>query len=139
MCSSDLAALRGGSRGQVIAIIGAMSAAQARLLAASHHGTSPAMAMLLDGPHWAAERPPASGQPANGRAAADREQGPAAADVLTAAGWRVVVVTGSTPLADAWRELHSPVSSGSLRSTVSTEAPTPAGARLGVVTGEEGS
>src|ERR1700761_5170886 len=90
-----LAALRGGSRGQVIAIIGAMSAAQARLLAASHHGTSPAMAILLDGPHWAAERPPASGQPANGRAAADREQGPAAADVLTAAGWRGGGVTGS--------------------------------------------
>jgi uncharacterized protein (DUF58 family) len=138
-----LAALRGGSRGQVIAIIGAMSAAQARLLAASHHGTSPAMAILLDGPHWAAERPladrqTASGRPASGRAGADREPTPAAADVLTSAGWRVVVVTGSTPLADAWRELHSPVSSAPLRSTVSTEAPTPAGARLRVVTGEEG-
>src|ERR1700761_6449613 len=120
-----LAALRGGSRGQVIAIIGALSAAQARQLAASHHGTSPALALLLDGPHWAADRSP------SGRGPADREPSPAAAGVLTAAGWRVVVATGHTSLAEAWRELHSPAASASLRRPVSTEAPEPAGARLG--------
>ena len=123
--SRGLAALRGGSRGQVIAIIGALSAAQARQLAASHRGTSPAMALLLDGPHWAADRAP------SGRGPADREPSPAAAGVLTAAGWRVVVATGHTSLAEAWRELHSPAASVSLRRPVSTEAPEPAGARLG--------
>jgi hypothetical protein len=83
------------------------------------------MALLLDGPHWAAGRSPA------GRGAADREPRPAAADVLTAAGWRVVVATGHTSLAEAWRELHSPVAGTPLRRPVSTEAPEPAGARLG--------
>jgi uncharacterized protein (DUF58 family) len=117
-----LAALRSSNRGQVIAVVGALSATQARLLAASHHGTSPAMALVLDGPHWAADR--------TGDQSGDREPGPAAAGILTAAGWRVVVVTGRTPLADAWRDLHLPAGNASLRRPVSTEAPTPAGARL---------
>src|SRR6202012_3815902 len=71
--SRGLAALRGGSRGQVIAIIGALSAALARQLAASHGGTSPAMALRLHGPHWALDRAP------SGRGPADREASPAAA------------------------------------------------------------
>src|SRR6202012_5882950 len=123
--SRGLAALRGGSRGQVIAIIGALSAAQARQLAARPRGTSPATALLLDGPHGAADRAP------SGRGPADREPSPAAAGVLTAAGWRVVVATGRTSLAEAWRKLHSPAASVSLRRPVSTEAPEPAGAGLG--------
>jgi hypothetical protein len=96
-------------------VVGALSAAQARQLAASHHGTSPAMALILDGAHWA--------QSAAGRSAADGEPRPPAFDILTAAGWRVVLVTSATPLADAWRELHNPVVSGFLRRPVSTEAP----------------
>ena len=124
-----LAALRTSNRGQVIAIVGALSAAQARLLAASHHGTSPAMALLLDGPHWAADR--------TGDRAGDRESPSAAASILIAAGWRVVTATGSTPLADAWRELHHPASSASLRRPISTEAPSPATARLNVAPSEE--
>jgi uncharacterized protein (DUF58 family) len=124
-----LAALRTSNRGQVIAIVGALSPAQARLLAASHHGTSPAMALLLDGPHWAAERPAAR--------TGDREPLSAAASILMAAGWRVVTATGSTPLADAWRELHNPASNASLRRPISTEAPSPATARLNVAPSEE--
>jgi uncharacterized protein (DUF58 family) len=124
-----LAALRTSNRGQVIAIVGALSAAQARLLAASHHGTSPAMALLLDGPHWAADR--------TGDRTGDRESPSAAASILIAAGWRVVTATGSTPLADAWRELHHPASSASLRRPISTEAPSPATARLNVAPSEE--
>jgi uncharacterized protein (DUF58 family) len=120
-----LAALRTSNRGQVIAIVGALSPAQARLLAASHHGTSPAMALLLDGPHWAADR------------TGDREPPSAAASILMAAGWRVVTATGSTPLADAWRELHHPASNASLRRPISTEAPSPATARLNVAPSEE--
>jgi hypothetical protein len=54
-----------------------------------------------------------------------------------AAGWRVVTATGSTPLADAWRELHHPVSNASLRRPISTEAPSPAAARLNVAPSEE--
>jgi uncharacterized protein (DUF58 family) len=124
-----LAALRTSNRGQVIAIVGALSAAQARLLAASHHGTAPAMALLLDGPHWAADR--------TTDRTGDRESPSAAASILIAAGWRVVTATGSTPLADAWRELHHPASSASLRRPISTEAPSPATARLNVAPSEE--
>jgi uncharacterized protein (DUF58 family) len=124
-----LAALRTSNRGQVIAIVGALSPTQARLLAASHHGTSPAMALLLDGPHWAAER--------TADRTGDREPPSAAASILMAAGWRVVTATGSTPLADAWRELHHPVSNASLRRPISTEAPSPATARLNVAPSEE--
>jgi uncharacterized protein (DUF58 family) len=120
-----LAALRTSNRGQVIAIVGALSPAQARLLAASHHGTSPAMALLLDGPHWAADR------------TGDREPPSAAASILMAAGWRVVTATGSTSLADAWRQLHHPASNASLRRPISTEAPSPATARLNVAPSEE--
>src|SRR6201994_3605517 len=77
--SRGLAALRGGSRGQVIVIIGALSAAQARQLAARHRGTSPALALLPAGPHWAADRSPA------GRGAAGRQPRPAAAGGLAPA------------------------------------------------------
>jgi uncharacterized protein (DUF58 family) len=125
-----LAALRGTSRGQIIAVLGAISAAQARLLAASHHGASPAMALVLDGPHWGAGRAAGGGGQA-GRTAADREPRPIAADILTAAGWRVVVVTSSTSLDGAWRELHHPAAGASPLRPVSTEAPSPAGTRLG--------
>jgi uncharacterized protein (DUF58 family) len=128
-----LAALRTSNRGQVIAIVGALSPAQARLLAASHHGTSPAMALLLDGPHWAANR--TAGRTAD--RTGDREPPSAAASILMAAGWRVVTATGSTPLADAWRELHHPASNASLRRPISTEAPSPATARLNVAPSEE--
>jgi uncharacterized protein (DUF58 family) len=122
--SSGVAALRGSSRGQVIAVIGALSAAQARQLAASHHGASPAMALLLDGRRWA------QGGPGAQPAAADGEPRPAAFDILTAAGWRVVLVTSATSLADAWRELHLPVASGFLRRPASTEAPAITTSRL---------
>ncbi len=124
-----LAALRTSNRGQVIAIVGALSADQARLLAASHHGTAPAMALLLDGPHWTADR--------TADRTGDREPPPVAASILVAAGWRVVTATGSTPLADAWQELHHPVSNASLRRPISTEAPSPATARLNVGPSEE--
>jgi uncharacterized protein (DUF58 family) len=111
-----VATLRASSRGQVIAVTGMLSADQARLLAASHQGTAPAMAMLLDGVNWD------SGHSISGRGGTAGGNG-AAADILTAAGWRVSVVTGGISLAQAWRELHSPATAGFLHRSVSTEAP----------------
>ena len=113
-----VATLRASSRGQVIAVTGMLSPDQARLLAASHQGTAPAMAMLLDGLNWDSGRSVS----ARGGIAGGNGNG-AAADILTAAGWRVSVVTGGTSLAQAWRELHSPATAGFLHCPVSTEAP----------------
>jgi hypothetical protein len=132
--SSGLAAIRNSGQGQVIAITGALSAEQARQLAASHRGTAPAMALVLDTGNWAAEPTgpygaTTAGQAPNGEAGS-REGGPTGADVLTAAGWRVLVVTSRTSLADAWRELHSPATGGFRRRFTGTEAPTPVSARF---------
>ena len=132
--SSGLAAIRNSGQGQVIAITGALSAEQARQLAASHRGTAPAMALLLDTGNWDDEPTGPYGATTPGRApnepAGSREGGPTAADILTAAGWRVLIVTSRTSLADAWRELHSPATGGFRRRFTGTEAPTPVSARL---------
>ena len=124
-----LAALRAGTRGQVIAVTGMLSPSYARLLAASHRGTAPAMAVMVDGLQWDSRRA------APGRTAPARtvRGGPAAdvataRDILIAAGWRVAIVTAGTPLSEAWRELHSPATASFLRRPVSTEAPAVPGA-----------
>jgi uncharacterized protein (DUF58 family) len=96
---SGLAAVRGSSRGQVIAVTGLLSPDQARQLAASHRD-GPAMALLCDVPHWA------SG-PAPGAPGGLSDDCTVAAQILVRAGWRVAVVTAGTSLAAVWRELHS--------------------------------
>ena len=113
-----LATLRASSRGQVIAVTGMLSPSQARQLAASHRGTAPAMAVMVDGLQWDARRPARGSGPAG-----ERSEARAARDILVAAGWRVAVVTAGTPLSDAWRELHSPATASFLHRPVSTEAP----------------
>jgi uncharacterized protein (DUF58 family) len=80
--------------GQLIAVVGRMTADDARQLAASRRGNAPAMALLLAVSRWAAD---AVGE--------DTER---AAETLTAAGWRVAVATASTPLPAAWQQLHRP-------------------------------
>jgi uncharacterized protein (DUF58 family) len=110
-----LATLRASSRGQVIAVTGFLSPAQARLLAASHRGTAPAMAVMIGGLQWNSGRAARSG-PADSEATAAR-------DILVAAGWHVAVMTAGTPLSEAWRELHSSATGGFLRRTASMEAP----------------
>ncbi len=76
--------------GQIIAILGLLTAGQARQLAEARRGTAPAMALLLvPGDHDYSEAATA-----------------AATQVLTAAGWRVATVTDSARLAAAWQELH---------------------------------
>jgi uncharacterized protein (DUF58 family) len=80
--------------GQLIAVVGRLSADDASQLAASRRGNAPAMALLLAVSAWAAESIP--------------DDTVRTAEVLSAAGWRVAVVTASTPLAVAWQQLHRP-------------------------------
>jgi len=129
-----LATLRASSRGRVIAVTGMLSPNEARLLAASHQGTAPAMALMVDGLHGD------SGRTARGGPAGKRPGDPAAANILTVAGWRVAVVTAGTPLAEVWRELHTPATASFLHRPVSTEAPTvPNGAKAQTAAPPEGT
>jgi len=80
--------------GQLIAVVGRLSTEDAHQLAASRRGNAPAMALIIAVSAWAMES-----------AAQDTTK---TADILSAAGWRVAVVTASTPLASAWQVLHRP-------------------------------
>ena len=81
--------------GQLIAVVGRLTAEDARQLAASRRGNAPAMVLLLAVSGWTA-----------GAAAEDTAQ---MSEILSAAGWRVAVATAGTPLATAWQQLHRPV------------------------------
>ena len=81
--------------GQLIAVLGRLSAEDARHLAASRRGNAPAMALLLTVGAWGSEAVP--------------EDIARTADILTAAGWRVALASSGTPLATAWQQLHRPV------------------------------
>jgi uncharacterized protein (DUF58 family) len=76
-------------------VAGRLTAEDARQLAVSRRGNAPAMALLLAVSGWT------SGGPAEDTAQA--------AQILSAAGWRVAVATAGTPLATAWQQLHRPV------------------------------
>ena len=80
--------------GQLIAVLGRLSAEDARHLAASRRGNAPAMALLLTVGAWASDAVP--------------EDTARTAQILTAAGWRVALVSAGTPLATAWQQLHRP-------------------------------
>jgi uncharacterized protein (DUF58 family) len=84
--------------GQLIAVVGRLTAEDARQLAVSRRGNAPAMALLLAVSGWT------SGSRVG--AAEDTAQ---AAEILSAAGWRVTVASAGTPLATAWQQLHRPV------------------------------
>jgi uncharacterized protein (DUF58 family) len=81
--------------GQIIAILGRLTAAEARELAAARRGTAPGLALLL--------------RPAD-RDWADRDA--ACAQTMAAAGWRVAIVPDTARLAAAWQELHQPGGGG---------------------------
>jgi uncharacterized protein (DUF58 family) len=93
--------------GQLIAVVGRLSAEDASALAAIRRGNAPAMALLLAVSAWTSD--------------AISEDTARTAEILIAAGWRVAVVGASTPLAAAWQQLHLPahrplsVGSGSVR------------------------
>jgi uncharacterized protein (DUF58 family) len=80
--------------GQLIAVVGQLSPDDASQLAASRRGNAPAMALLLAVSAWATDSVP--------------QDTARTAEILAAAGWRVAVVTASTPLASAWQQLHRP-------------------------------
>ena len=80
--------------GQLIAVVGRLSAADASQLAASRRGNAPAMALLLAASAWAAD--------------GIAEDTARAAEILSAAGWRVAVASASTPLEAAWQQMHRP-------------------------------
>jgi uncharacterized protein (DUF58 family) len=81
--------------GQLIAVVGRLTAEDARQLAASRRGNAPAMALLLAVSGWV------SGQIAEDTART--------AEILSAAGWRVAVASAGTPLETAWQQMHRPV------------------------------
>jgi uncharacterized protein (DUF58 family) len=91
------------SSGLLIAVLGQISAAEARRLASARHSAGAPLALLLAVSTWSAEGP--------------RDQIPgetdAAASVLAAAGWRVATVTADMPLTAAWEMLNHPA--GQLR------------------------
>jgi uncharacterized protein (DUF58 family) len=84
--------------GQLIAVVGRMSAEDATQLAGARRGNSPGMALVLAVSAWT----PAS---AVQEIPADAAR---AAQILTAAGWRVAVVTAASQLTIAWQQLHKP-------------------------------
>jgi uncharacterized protein (DUF58 family) len=78
-----------GAGGQIVAVLGLMTDAEARELAAARRGTAPGLALLLlpDDRGWAA-------------------RGASCAQIMTGAGWRVATVPDGARLPAAWRELH---------------------------------
>jgi len=91
---AGLAALAGAD-GPVIAVVGRLSAQEARALAAAGPAHSPAMALLLAVSGWNADDV--------------GDDTARAAKFLAAAGWRVAVATAGAALATAWQELHGRV------------------------------
>ena len=83
------------ARGQLIAVAGRLSADDAAQLAAVRRGNVPAMALLLAVSAWT-----------SGGTCAEAAR---SAEILSAAGWQVAVVTAGTPLAAAWQQLHRPL------------------------------
>jgi uncharacterized protein (DUF58 family) len=80
--------------GQLIAVVGRLSANDARLLAASRRGNAPAMALVLAVSSWASD--------------VVGEDTARTVEILAASGWRVTVANSTTPLAAAWQQLHKP-------------------------------
>jgi uncharacterized protein (DUF58 family) len=128
-----ISTLRTGG-GQIIAVLGHLTAEEARDLAATRRGTAPAMALVLSANAGGASggspagRPSAADPPARRASGWDREHA-TAVQVLISAGWRAVLVTADTPLAVAWQQLHRlPVATSTISAGAVQEAPSSAGA-----------
>ncbi len=122
---AGLAAAERSGAGQVIAVTGRLSPAQAKRLATSSRGPVPAMALLLAVSTWISERP------------GDRlrDETDTAAGILRAAGWRVAIVTAGTPLATAWQLLHRPASGAPRMAVPDAAAARPVQAVIGTGNG----
>jgi hypothetical protein len=97
----------------LIAVMGRLSPADARQLAAARRGDGPALALLLAVTSWSSppRTGPAPDEIAAARAAAEAAaaaETAGAATILTAAGWRVTTVTAGQPLTTAWQQLSRP-------------------------------
>jgi uncharacterized protein (DUF58 family) len=99
-----ITALRAGG-GQVIAVLGHLTAEEARELAATRHGTAPAMALVLGADAGSGDSPAPGGLLSTGTSAWNREQ-VTAMQVLISAGWQAALVTADTTLAAAWQQVH---------------------------------
>jgi uncharacterized protein (DUF58 family) len=89
---TGLRALEAGD-GQLIAIVGDLTAGQAQELAAARRGGAPGVALIL----------------------AEAGAGVVPARTLAAAGWRTAVVSDATALAAAWQELYQGAARGAAR------------------------
>jgi uncharacterized protein (DUF58 family) len=76
--------------GQIIAVLGMLTAEQARELAAARQGTAQALALVLAPRGYGPGHDPAA----------------VPAEVLASAGWRVTTVREGESLAAAWQQLH---------------------------------
>ena len=91
-----------GGGGLTIAVLGALTAADAQALARVRQGAATAVAVILDTAAWSGVAPRAQAS-----AHADDE---AAAQVLQRAGWRVLRTGPRVPLSAVWREAAIPAS-----------------------------
>jgi hypothetical protein len=121
--SRGLAAVRSGDGGLIVAVTGSLSVEEAGQLAACRRDQCQGIALLLAATTWTEHG--GSGQPGPGHGPAGNgsrvpaagteprpvtnpvahEETAGAAAVLGAAGWRVVSIDASTPLALAWQRL----------------------------------
>jgi uncharacterized protein (DUF58 family) len=91
-----LAQIPAGSNGLLVAIVGRLSADQARQLAGARRPAGPAMALVLDVSTWSAPQLAARGSSEAG----------ITAGILASAGWRAVTATSATSLRAAWDSLN---------------------------------
>jgi uncharacterized protein (DUF58 family) len=112
-CHDAAATLRrGGGDGLLVAVLGSMDPEEVRLFTRLRHGSTVAIAVMLDTSSWA---PPS----ARGAARYDFE---GSASLLRASGWRVITAQAGDAIADLWpeagRRQHDaelPVGTGSQR------------------------
>jgi uncharacterized protein (DUF58 family) len=102
-----------GAGGQLIAVVGRMSAEDATQLAGSRRGNAPGMALVLAISAWTSV---SDGQEIPADAART-------AQILTASGWRVAVVTAASQLTVAWQLMHKPADRPLLAGTAPSVGP----------------
>jgi uncharacterized protein (DUF58 family) len=112
--SRGVSALRTGDGGLIVAVMGSLTAETAQQLAVCRRDQCQAIALLLAGSSWtdqanasrgAARNDGRSPDAAGGEHPVSHEETAAAAAVLRGAGWRVVSIDATTPLAAAWQRL----------------------------------
>ncbi len=83
---------RGGGDGLLVAVLGSLDPEETRLLSRLRHGTTTAVAIVLDTPTWSVAA----------RSRATPADIAASVELLRASGWRVLRVKAGDSLADRW-------------------------------------